>query len=223
MLMNNAKCALQTPSISDYKTLLVDIDQHSVVRSDAEQFVVDCFSKEYSATVDYFLNQHILSYDHGELNSVVGYQPAANHRLYLEQYLPVSIEQAVSQRCASDLPVNRSSLVEVGNLASTSPGSFRRLILSLCRYFSELGYAWVVFTSTPQLLNTFSKLGVELLYLSDAQQDDLKGGGDQWGSYYQHKPKVMAGNIAETIQRLNENPVLSKLLDRAPMPQKVEW
>lgn len=223
MLSGTIKREDLSPSIDHLQTVLVDIDRNSAVRGDAEQFVADCFRAEYSATVDYFLNNHILCYERGLLNSVVGYHAAGDEPLYLEQYLTAPIETVISDRHPAGETIHRSSLVEVGNLASTSPGSFRRLVLSLCRYFHELGYSWVVFTSTPQLLNTFRKLGVELIYLSDAHQDNLKAGAEKWGSYYQQKPKVVAGNIAGGLQGLVDNPVLRKLLDRAPKPQKVEW
>ena len=210
---------------------LVDIGGASDLRHEAEQFVTKRFRSEYGATVEYFLGRHILSYDQGELKSVVGYHIADENPLYLEQYLSAPIEQVIASRRDGHEPIDRASVVEVGNLASTSPGSFRRLILSLCRYFYEGSSSWVVFTSTPQLLNTFKKLGLELVFLGDAHEDDLASGAGigaesgegNWGSYYEHKPKVVAGNIGYGLQQLLANPVLKKLLDRAPVPHKEDF
>ncbi len=207
---------------------LVDIDGASALRQKAEQFVTKRFRAEYGATVEYFLGRHILSYDQGELKSVVGYHIADENPLYLEQYLSAPVEHVIASRRDVGELIDRASIVEVGNLASTSPGSFRRLILSLCRYFHEGSSSWVVFTSTPQLLNTFKKLGLELVFLGDAHEGDLARGAqtgagsgeESWGSYYEHKPTVVAGNIGYGLQQLLANPVLRKLLDRAPVPHK---
>ena len=199
---------------------LVDIGETSALRREAEQFVTKRFQSEYGATVEYFLGRHILSYDERELKSVVGYHVADESPLYLEQYLSAPVEHVIASRRDVNDSIDRFSVVEVGNLASTSPGSFRRLILSLCRYFYEGSLSWVVFTSTPQLLNTFKKLGLELVFLGDAHEGDLESGVEQWGSYYEHKPTVVAGNIGYGLQQLLANPVLRKLLDRAPVPHK---
>ncbi len=199
---------------------LVDIDETSILRPEAEQFIAKRFSSEYGAAVGYFLGRHILSYDQGTLKSVVGYHVADEAPLYLEQYLPAPVEQVIAHCRNVDEPIDRASVVEVGNLASTSPGSFRRLILSLCRYFHEGSFSWVVFTSTPLLLNTFKKLGLELVFLGDAREGDLENGMEDWGSYYEHKPIVVAGNIGYGLQQLLANPVLRKLLDRAPVPHR---
>ena len=199
---------------------LVDIDETSTLRLEAERFVAKRFSSEYGATVEYFLGRHILSYDQGELKSVVGYHIADEAPLYLEQYLSAPVEQVIASRRDVDELIDRASVVEVGNLASTSPGSFRRLILSLCRYFHDASSSWVDFTSTPQLLNTFKKLGLELVFLGDAHEGDLENGAEDWGNYYEHKPRVVAGNIGYGLQQLLANPVLKKLLDRAPVPHK---
>ncbi|MBV1919479.1 MAG: thermostable hemolysin [Pseudomonadales bacterium] len=207
---------------------LVDIDGASALRPEAEQFVTKRFRAEYGATVEYFLGRHILSYDQGELKSVVGYHIADENPLYLEQYLSAPVEHVIASRRDANEFIDRASVVEVGNLASTSPGSFRRLVLSLCRYFYEGSASWVVFTSTPQLLNTFRKLGLELVFLGDAHEGDLARGAEagagsgegRWGSYYEHKPTVVAGNIGYGLQQLLANPVLRKLLDRAPVPHK---
>lgn len=199
---------------------LVDINEGSVLRSEVERFIIHRFRSEYGATVEYFLGRHILSYDEGVLKSVVGYHIADDNPLYLEQYLSASVEHVIANRRGGNEDINRSSIVEVGNLASTSPGSFRRLILSLCRYFYQDGLSWVVFTSTPQLLNTFKKLGLELVLLGDAHEGDLQTGVENWGSYYEHKPTVVAGNIGYGLQQLSANPVLRKMLDKAPVPHK---
>jgi hypothetical protein len=82
------------------------------------------------------------------------------------------------------------------------------------------------------LLNTFNnKLGLELVFLGDAHENDLARGAEtgqergegNWGRYYEHKPMVVAGNIGYGLQQLLVNPVLRKLLDRAPVPHKEEF
>lgn len=220
MLSKPLKYSHHPRHVSSANSILVDIDSESALRHDTEKFVTRCFQVEYSATVQYFLERHILSFDKGMLRSVVGYKIAGSLPLYLEQYLSAPAEHVIAQCTQSNTPITRSSLVEVGNLASTSPGSFRRLVLSLCRYFSEMGASWVVFTSTPQLVNTFRKLGMELILLGEANPKNIKNGANHWGNYYQKKPTVMAGNIEYGLHQLTNNAVLRKLLAKAPKPLK---
>ena len=58
------------------------------------------------------------------------------------------------------------------------------------------GFTHVVFTSVPQLRNAFTRMGLPLTRLADAQHTCLPAEQQaEWGSYYDCKPAVYAGDI----------------------------
>jgi len=208
-------------SNTDTTGSLIHIDQHSNLYDDAKLFVKLRFLEEYGAHINYFLPKMILSYQQGELNSVVGYSVAEQRELYLEQYLSEPIETLLSNKTGHI--TCRDNIVEVGNLASLSPGAFRRLTLSLIRYFAQQQYQWAVFTAIPSLLNTFKKLGVETTLLGNAEIASIHSNKALWGSYYQSSPVVAAINIGHISSGLCDSSILSRMLARAPLPENGAW
>jgi hypothetical protein len=164
-------------------------------RASFEQFIAARFHRAYGARVAHF-SPHLLGVRDAlaRWQAASGYTPADGHSLFLEQYLGRPIEDALVAELRR--PVARESIVEVGNLAATSPGMARTLIPLLARHLHRLGYEWVVFTATRELRNSFRRLRLSPLRLARADPARLPGGGTNWGSYYLHDPVVMAGRIA---------------------------
>ena len=65
----------------------------------------------------------------------------------------------------------------------------------------ESGYEWVVFTATQELIGIFTKLGLPLLALAKADPARLGSAADDWGSYYDAAPVVVAGRIRIALER----------------------
>ena len=164
-------------------------------RAAFEQFIARRFLRAYGASVTHFLPQ-LLGVRDGlaQWQAAAGYAPAAQQRLFLEQYLERPVEQHLA--AALGRPVARDGVVEVGNLAASSAGMARALIPQLARHLHRLGYRWVVFTATRALRNSFHRLGLRPLPIAAADPARLDGGGASWGSYYAQDPQVMAGRIA---------------------------
>jgi hypothetical protein len=162
-----------------------------------EQFVSSCFKQQYGAEVRHFMPLLMsLSGQHGELKAVLGFRYADLNPLFLENYLDRPVEQVLATKLKR--PVNRSHLVEVGNLAVNVAGGGRWLITALTAYLSTTGCEWALFTIGPVLSNAFTRLGLQLIDLAPAQRESLPLGEQaHWGSYYEQKPRVMAGNIAQ--------------------------
>ncbi len=163
----------------------------------AEQFVSACFKQHYGAEIRHFMPLLMsLSDQHDELKAVLGFRYADDTPLFLENYLDRPVEQLLAARLKR--PVDRSSLVEVGNLAVTTPGGGRWLITALTAYLSTTGSEWALFTIGPAMHNAFSRLGLELIDLAPARRESLPlEEQSRWGSYYDQKPRVMAGRIAQ--------------------------
>jgi len=162
-----------------------------------ERFVHACFKRYYQADIHGFMPMLLsLSNEHGDLQAVLGFRHANENPLFLENYLDQPVEQLLASRIHA--PVDRSRLLEVGNLAVSASGGGRWLITAMTAYLSTKHCEWVLFTIGPALRNVFSRLGLELIDLAPASRDRLPAEEQAvWGSYYDQKPRVMAGNIAQ--------------------------
>ena len=98
-------------------------------------------------------------------------------------------------------PVSRERIVEVGNLAADKAGGSLFVILNLARHFDRLGFEWVVFTATRELVGIFTRLGLPLLAIASADPARLGDEATDWGSYYDTAPIVVAGRIRLGIER----------------------
>ena len=173
-------------------------------RQEAEDFVRAIFARRYGAQVSAFAPNLTLFEQDARVIATTGWRPAGDSRLFLERYLDQPIEQAMAQ--LARLPVRRERIVEVGNLAAEKPGSSVHVILTLATHFDRLGYEWVVFTATRELISIFTRLGLPLLALAPADPARLGDEAAAWGSYYDTQPVVVAGRIRLGLDRAGRTP-----------------
>ncbi|RLL50934.1 hypothetical protein D8Y20_10610 [Mariprofundus sp. EBB-1] len=177
-------------------------------RDNAIKFVAEVFLKAHGADIQHFMPNMMLVRDkHQQYRSVMGYKEASKAPLYLEHYLDAPIEQCISSYLGQ--PVDRSEIVEVGNLAEAFPGDARMAIIGATAYFYNAGFRWVVFTGTKRLRNVFVKLGLSPKQLIHADEERLPEGDlKKWGTYYNGDPVVCFGSLEEghsNLQALWEN------------------
>jgi hypothetical protein len=98
--------------------------------------------------------------------------------------------------------VARDRIVEVGNLAAGAPGGGAGMILAMAAHLDALGYEWVVFTATSELLGIFNRMALPPLALATADPFRLGDDAGEWGSYYETRPVVVAGRIRLALERL---------------------
>lgn len=99
--------------------------------------------------------------------------------------------------------VRREEIVEVGNLAAEKPGGTVQVVLALAAHLDRLGYKWVVFTATRELIGIFNRLGLPLLALAAADPGRLgEAAAATWGRYYDTQPIVVAGRIRMALERI---------------------
>jgi hypothetical protein len=179
------------------------LDAGAAQRSAAEAFVAEVFRQSYDAYVQHFLPRFLTlrGADH-DLRAVLGMRHADNTALFLEAYLSSTIEQHISE--ASGIEVPRSSIVELGNLASTHRGALRCIIVALTAYLKNTGPKWVAFTGTPTVLNAFRRLGLPLYALAAADKRRLGAAAGQWGRYYDSSPLVVACSVEEAYDALQQ-------------------
>ena len=127
---------------------------------------------------------------------------AGQQKLFLEQYLDLPIEQHIQNQ--SGLTIDRSQIAEVGNLATTHAGGARLLIRLVTQHLFALDTPWVVFTATQSLINSFHKMGLDPVWLADANASRVAN-PDAWGNYYLSNPVVVLGNVAQGFAKLEKH------------------
>lgn len=174
----------------------------SARRAALEQFIRQRFELQHGAHIRHFMPCLFgLENQTGQLLGAVGVRSGNSGPLFLERYLDEPIQSAIGSRLGNTEP-GRGELVEVGNLAADSPGAARLLIVALTDLLVALGFRWVTFTGTPTLLNSFQRLGLTPIALGEADPARMGEELADWGSYYDNRPLVMAGDIHGGHQRL---------------------
>jgi hypothetical protein len=161
---------------------------------EAKIFIQDIFQKYYKAKINITYPILIAILDrNNNILSAAGLRFADSRKLFLEQYLDQKIENILSNKYRKK--ISREQIVEVGSLASGGNGMSKFLFIALAAYLRKIGYLYTVMTGTAKLRNSFKRLNLKPITLSTASQDKLINKSENWGSYYNSKPQVLAGNI----------------------------
>ncbi|PYB80942.1 thermostable hemolysin [Pseudomonas sp. LB-090624] len=179
-------------------------------RDELEHFIHRCFADVHHADVHHYLPELLALRDsHGQLIAAAGIRPASSGPLFLERYLDVPLESAISH--ITSLPLGRECMVEVGNLASLSAGSARIMITAVTWLLARRGLQWVAFTGASTLINSFQRLGLVPTLLAPADPARLGEPAEQWGSYYAQHPQVFVGEIHHGFDLLRTAGVFRRL------------
>ncbi|MCE2949088.1 MAG: thermostable hemolysin [bacterium] len=175
-------------------------------RADLEGFIAGVFLQRHGAHTSHYAASLLgLRGQDGGWCAALGYTRAPAGGLFVEHYLDRPVEQAVAAVLGE--PVDRSTLAEVGNLAASADGLGRLLIALTTVHLFEQGVQHVVFTATRALSNAFARLGVPLVDMGPADPARVPGGEANWGDYYRHDPRILAGRVASGL------PVAGRLPD----------
>ena len=168
-------------------------------RATLEGLVSGAFERAHGARIHSFMPRLVgLEDPSGVVRSALGYRSGAEGRFFLEQYLDRPIEQLLAARLGPDAaPVDRSAIVEVGNLAGRGCRSALYLVSQMPRYLTGKGFSWITFTGTSRVRELLESFGAPLIDLGPADPARLATGADDWGRYYETAPRVMAGWLAD--------------------------
>ncbi len=205
--------AWDAEDVSSRLSQVFNVQEHSQEeRGDIECFIRHCFSAAHGARIAHFMPRLLsLRSKHGELIAAFGLRAAVNTKLFLETYLDHPVEEVLQK--LSGTCVRREEIVEVGNLSALYPGAARWMIVAVTALLYGEGYKWVVFTGTSTLRNGFHHLGLRLMKLGEATLEHLPSHERaNWGSYYDHAPLVMAGDIEQGYRSLLMQRDLADLL-----------
>jgi len=182
-----------------------------------EAYIQQRFRKAHGADIRHFMPELFgLNNASGELCAVAGVRLANTEELFLERYLDEPIGPLIS--AAANQTVDRTGIVEVGNLAASDTGSARLSIIAITYLLAMGGLEWVAFTGNIGLVNSFHRLGLKPVTLCAADPARLGDDRHSWGSYYDSKPWVHVGNIRAGFIHLRN----IGLFNRLGLPTSIE-
>ena len=135
----------------------------------------------------------------GRIGATCGYRRASTGPLFLEHYLDRPIEEALGEIYGR--PVERSEVVEIGNLAAnTSPA----MVALWAKAANDLGVETEIAVAvlTAPLRAMFLRLGIPIEEIAPASPARLGETAARWGRYYALDPIVCAGRIADGQAKL---------------------
>lgn len=191
-------CAGMFPAIS------VDIGrQDPQLNGKLQSYIAAKYQQVHGARLTEFLPFLLGISSHGQRVGAFGLRPGSQRPLFLEQYLDQPIEQLVARQALR--PVDRHSLVEIGNLVVTGRGQGPLVMLLMAASLAEAGYSWMVFTVTGQVERMMRRLGFCPQVIAQADPRRLADPDSQWGSYYQNNPRVMLGSLASAQEAIRSD------------------
>jgi hypothetical protein len=168
-------------------------------RGSVERYIQSIYATRYGARICAWAPVLVSLEIDRKILAAAGYRSAAGP-LYLERYLARPADKAVAETAA--VRVARDEVVEFGHLASDGAGASRQLMLALGEHLAAEGFRWVVSTATRGLRSTLSRLGIRLFVLGPADPVALGDEAASWGTYFEHAPFVVAGEITGSLARL---------------------
>ncbi|GEM_PF-157455 len=228
--MSAVLSAPATHLLADYKdkqqTLSANVQflaQGMPQRKRLEDFISHVYKKYYNAHIENFYpnlisietnsadNAHVDNAPfegaktQQSIKAVAGVRCANHEALFSEYYLNNSLESELER--VYQQPIDRQYIVEVGNLAPESIGQMRWLITTITGFLHSAGYKYIVFTLVPGIYNAFKRMNIPLEFLAQAKHEALPRDIQcQWGAeYYQKKPVVLVGDIAQGFDIVKEN------------------
>jgi hypothetical protein len=175
---------------------LVSISPRCSTKRDAvARFIKDVYRSAYNARIDvHYPILMSVSDSAGTIQAAIGFRYAVEEPLFLEQYIRRPIEKFLDCR--------REQVVEIGNLASVGGGVSLYLFAALASYLHYRGIDYAVATGTKNLQNRLRRIGLQPRVLCPADPAGLASASDDWGTYYDTAPTVLAGRVDFGFARL---------------------
>ncbi len=166
-------------------------------RAAVEDFITGVYADAYNAQIGvHYPTLMSVQDENGKILAALGFRNAADEPLFLEQYLSHPVDEIL------DTP--RSSITEIGNLASAGGGASMYLFAALAAYLHDKGQSHAVITGTNYIEKRLRTLGLKPIRLAKANPALLLKKNEHWGTYYETDPYVMSGQIARGYDRLQK-------------------
>lgn len=184
------------------------IDGQHPLRPQVEQFIARRFLDMHGARITSFMPLLVALFgEEGNILAAVGIRSADVDALFLEHYLDIPVEQAISGNAGGAMSIpQRDRIVEIGNLASIDRRASRNLFKALADLLKAEDFEWAVFTGCSSLHRMFKILGIETVSLGRALQSRLPVDQQTWGGYYEDGPRVVAGKVSRGCSAFEQSP-----------------
>ncbi len=201
---------LASSDSSTVHSLMCLHDRNSPQREEIEGFIHARYAASYQANISHYLPFLLANWQGPQLQGVLGLRPGASGPFFVEQYLDSPIERIVAQQQGE--VIAREKIIETGNLAANR-GSSQLLFVVLTQVLYEAGFRWITFTATPLVMQLLHRLGFAPQAICEADVTCLGELAKDWGTYYDNRPSVVIGDIAQAYSTLQGNELALKLLD----------
>lgn len=166
-------------------------------RQAVEDFIINTYAKAYGANIGvHYPTLMSVRDEQGNILAALGFRYAKDEPLFLEQYLKCPVEHI--------LGVERNGITEIGNLASAGGGASLFLFAALAAYLNNKGQSHAVITGTSFIEKRLRAFGLKPRRLANADPSLLLSQNEDWGSYYDTDPHVLAGEIKAGYVRLQK-------------------
>jgi Thermostable hemolysin len=209
---NKERCAALKPldkkhPIQGGRVAIIVVTRADRMRSAVEEEIGKLYWHRYAARLSSFPDVLVAEVGaSGKIECAAGIR-FGYRQLFSECYLERPAEHSLSRRFG--LAVHRERVVEVCNLAAAKVGRSRLFIRQLIEFVELAGAEWAIFTATKALRALLRRSGLEMIELARADQRRV-GNPEDWGTYYEHDPRVMAVSrgMASERKRSSATPVL---------------
>jgi len=158
------------------------------------------YKHAFGAVLCSFMPKFLVMMKGSKIISICGFQSAENKPLFLEQYLPTQADTVLTGAFGEQ--VNRSQLVEFGQLSLFTKGTSPLHFYMIAELLVSQGYEWGICTATDPLHALMARLGLEPKVIASADKSCVPNADKVWGSYYQTSPRILAGNLRVGLEHL---------------------
>jgi len=185
--------------------------QSSENRDELQAYIGRCFSRAYQAQITEFAPLLIELRCGESISGVAGIRPAGDYPLFMEHYLDQPVEEVVSDFTGQ--AIERSQIVELGNLAALRPGACQLINIVLAAMLQRAGFRYAVLVSTTKLAGILHKQQFSVRRIGAADPARLGEAAENWGSYYASDPSIILIDLQATLATLKEQPLPSAVFD----------
>jgi len=172
------------------------------------QFTKDQYEERFACELSEFHPNTVSVYENNILTAVAGFRGAASGQLFLEQYLDTPIEDCIWAKFTP--PAKRHEIVELGGFAASSRHAAFPLMMYLAPALHKLGYTKLVCTANKPIQICLKRLGLNPIFVADADQTKLAASDERWGTYYKGHPQIFTGDIKAGIQAMAKKAALRR-------------
>lgn len=175
-------------------------------RNEIEAFIKQGFAKAYDAKIS-ITTPHLLALSNGNYKAALGIR-SGHEKLFLEQYLSGRIEQ---QAVFVEHDIKRQDIVEISHLFSNAKRFTIPLFMVTAVSLFYINYKYLVFSGTEKVIKLIGNTGVSNTLIGKADQNRIAIPTDDWGSYYNTNPKIIAVSLSEVMSLITKHPLYTKM------------